>query len=207
MHTNIRCAVVGCTNPVIGQCTGYQGNCGKFYCAQHSDGTLCADCASQKAADEQALAIQQDYVQTAQRVEQEARNLALKTHGFLLLVIGSIVLLIISPAFGSAASLVSGVCLIGAFVAVTWYDMQRRQFISQLVAQYDKTKPDFSRFYAEWRAEKNKQALVNGLKIAGVIALVTLAGAASSIAEDERRSADYARLRDAVDDELRRRGL
>jgi hypothetical protein len=49
------------------------------------------------------------------------------------------------------------------------------------------------------------------MKIAGGVALFTVAAAINSIAEDERRNAERARMRDAVDqgvdDAMRRRGL
>ena len=203
MHTGIRCAVAGCANPVIGQCTGYQGSCGRFYCAQHSVGTLCADCAGRKAADERALAIQQDYVETAQRVEREARALALKSPGFIWLVIGSVALLMISPLLGDPSRILGSASIIGLSIAGVWYGVKQRQFTSQLVEQVNRTKPEFSGFYAEWLAAKNKQALVDRLTVVATLVGIVFA----FIAKEEQRSADDARLRDAVDDELRRRGL
>jgi hypothetical protein len=73
---NISCSFRDCANPVIGQFTGYQGECRKFYCAHHSAGTLCADCSSRKRADELASTIQNDYLQTFDRVEKEASKAA-----------------------------------------------------------------------------------------------------------------------------------
>jgi hypothetical protein len=52
----VACADPGCTNSVIGQCTGYGGPCGRFYCASHSTGTFCQACAERKAEDDRKKA-------------------------------------------------------------------------------------------------------------------------------------------------------
>jgi hypothetical protein len=66
--TNTACYVSGCTNHVIGQCTGYPKSCGRFYCREHSSeqqshlqrsienkrvnvDTLCSECAKRKLTD------------------------------------------------------------------------------------------------------------------------------------------------------------
>jgi hypothetical protein len=69
---NIACSFPNCTNPVIGQCTGYKKACGKYYCREHSTDTLCSDCASLKLAEDQAQEILEDYLHTAEKIEQEA---------------------------------------------------------------------------------------------------------------------------------------
>ena len=53
---NISCYYLGCMNPVVGQCQGYPGHCGRFYCAEHSrsehpKGVLCLECAQRLAKD------------------------------------------------------------------------------------------------------------------------------------------------------------
>lgn len=69
---NIQCSVSGCNNPVIGQCTGYKGDCGKFYCAQHSSDGLCAECVAQKAHDEFVAKTFAEYWQLADQVKRES---------------------------------------------------------------------------------------------------------------------------------------
>jgi len=71
MYPNIACSVSGCTNPVIGQCPGYKGSCGRYYCATHSADRLCADCARRKMEDEIAQRTYEDYLQTAERLQRE----------------------------------------------------------------------------------------------------------------------------------------
>jgi hypothetical protein len=55
---SVKCYVSTCDNPVIGQCSGYKSNCGKFYCASHSSKILCADCAQKKADREPVLGLE-----------------------------------------------------------------------------------------------------------------------------------------------------
>ncbi len=101
MSVNIACSVPSCANPVIGQCTGYQKICGKYYCREHSSDTLCFDCASQKVADENAELAYKEYLSLADKLSKasipipkfkfQAKNL-LKVGGWSL-AIGSIFLL------------------------------------------------------------------------------------------------------------------
>src|SRR5438045_688561 len=62
------CSVAGCKEPVIGQCAGYKESCGRFYCAEHSAGKLCAECAERLAKDEAAQRLYDDYLQTAKEL-------------------------------------------------------------------------------------------------------------------------------------------
>jgi hypothetical protein len=101
MSVNIACSAPNCANSVIGQCTGYQKTCGKYYCREHSSDTLCFDCSSQKAADENAELVYKEYLSLADKLTKEsipipkfqfqAKNL-LKVGGWSL-AIGSVFLL------------------------------------------------------------------------------------------------------------------
>lgn len=71
MSINIACSAPNCTNPVIGQCTGYKKTCGKYYCREHSSDTLCFDCANKKAMDEHAELVYQEYLALAEKVSKE----------------------------------------------------------------------------------------------------------------------------------------
>jgi hypothetical protein len=75
MITNIACFVPSCNEPVIGQCPGHSVSCGRFYCAKHSGGGLCAECGKRRAWEEERIAqqnetqrIQQDFVATAKSI-------------------------------------------------------------------------------------------------------------------------------------------
>ena len=72
MNLNIGCSSPGCTNPVIGQCVGYKGSCGRYYCATHTSERLCPDCARQKLQDELATKTYKDYLQVSEQVDYES---------------------------------------------------------------------------------------------------------------------------------------
>ncbi len=72
MNLNISCSSPGCTNPVIGQCIGYKGSCGRYYCAPHTSERLCADCAKQKLQDEIAAKTYRDYLKVSEQVDYES---------------------------------------------------------------------------------------------------------------------------------------
>lgn len=68
---NIACSAPNCSNPVIGQCTGYKKTCGKYYCREHSTDTLCFDCSNEKAAEDHAEAVYKEYLALAENVLKE----------------------------------------------------------------------------------------------------------------------------------------
>jgi hypothetical protein len=215
---NIRCSTLGCTNPVIGQCTGYQGSCGRYYCLIHSSGTLCARCADRKTADGQAQIIYQDYVETAKNVWREARSdfqgwsimkwgFGLCFLGCLLFVIGLSLYLLASAE--RAIDLGTNLILIGTMltggacvVTIIAYFERRSAWVGKQeqlrLNQIERIKPGFTKFYYDREAKKTKDMLLAGLAVAGVIVVAGLASALESN-EDER-------IRRAVDDELKKRG-
>ena len=65
--------------------------------------------------------------------------------------------------------------------------------------EIDESKQGFLEFYTTWRKEKSKEKLTNVLAVAGVVAAIGLAVAASSTSESE-----YDRTRRAVRDEMNR---
>lgn len=47
----VACHYSGCTEPVIGQCPGYEGRCLRYYCAKHSAGGRCSICVEKADAE------------------------------------------------------------------------------------------------------------------------------------------------------------
>ena len=64
MPGNIGCFNEGCSNPVVGQCSGHRDSCGQFYCHEHSFEKLCSDCGREKKLE----LTYEDYVRTAQGI-------------------------------------------------------------------------------------------------------------------------------------------
>ncbi len=80
MIGNIACSFPNCSNPVIGQCTGYKKkeDCRKYYCATHSTGNLCYSCASKKLAEENEVLAKQEYLKIISEMKADARSIAWK---------------------------------------------------------------------------------------------------------------------------------
>ena len=71
----------------------------------------------------------------------------------------------------------------------------------KLATEINVSQPGFLEFYKAWKAEEQRKATMAGLAIVGVIFAILLAGLASSSSKS-----DDEKIRDAVDDELNRRG-
>ncbi|HKZ84819.1 MAG TPA: hypothetical protein VJ793_14285 [Anaerolineae bacterium] len=180
----IACFTTDCNEAVTGQCTGYEGSCGRFYCSIHSTGTLCAICAARKLNDELARQIYQDYLQTAEQLQKEVREAAMPVS-----IIGSLIMILIllsqlgnSANFGSAFAwmlLIGGGFAIGALIIQQNKEQARLPEISKI-------KPDFPAFYKEWKVQKNKEALKTGLAVAGVLAVIVFGVAAAATKRDRR---------------------
>jgi hypothetical protein len=139
---SIACSAQGCHNPVIGQCTGYMGECRRYYCREHSTGTLCADCVSHKSADEHAQAVYQEYLALSEKVFREpisfpkfqfrGRNLIKVGGGSFVLgailfisfiIIGYLIGLLIANQNQQTQSTISIICLLsvlGSIVIMGW---------------------------------------------------------------------------------------
>jgi uncharacterized membrane protein (DUF485 family) len=221
VNANISCAIAGCTNPVIGQCSGYESNCGKFYCSHHSDGSLCSDCGNRKAVHEKSLAIQQDYLRTLdviqEKASQQSRSDSMKVIGATILVCGVILFLLTSLRGGwrdlatpVITILISSVYvggMVGIILGWLYRKIRIRKLIREFAHDFEKQKPGFAGFFNEWQYARDQQALKKGFALAESVIATAFA-----VVETEGKKSTYQRkLRDAVDksvdDELKRRGL
>ncbi len=212
---SVSCAVPRCASPVIGQCSGFQQSCGRYYCANHSVAALCSDCADRKLKFE----IYTDYLQIAEKVRRDtdqgfglSRLLAGPIIGVLALVGGFGCLL----ALMESSSSFGPVLLIGGFLALylyalSWASSQRMKRARAKAAEIDKSKPGFLQFYEAWDNKKPRDELVETLVAAGGFAAGLAGAAISSVARDEAEASKRAQLQheveQAVDDELKRKGL
>jgi hypothetical protein len=226
MSVNIACSVPGCTNPVIGQCTGYKKSCGRYYCHAHSTDTLCAVCANHKAEDDRVQIIYQDYLTTAEGLEREARTTitfkgTFKKGWKIAAIIGLIGGPILTPILSQPKNFALGVgafflgflvgpvellvayAIYGSLIAWIVCGVKRGNWHKEIginrAKELDTTKPGFLEFYTTWRKEKSKEKLTKALAVAGVVAAVGLAAAVGATGES-----DYDRTRRAVRDELNR---
>lgn len=233
MSVNIACSVPKCSNPVIGQCTGYKKTCGRYYCHEHSSDTLCADCGSQKAADEHAEMVYHEYLTLAQNITKEPlpipkfefpekRFVKPAIWLFAIGIVSLVILIIIGIIVGSLTEQISQVLtslyalsilatfglmglpllLIPVYIIQdqTWAGEHRKKIIAERINETERVKPGFLQFWNAWtkqrqeeQAEKNRQALMGVLAVAGVIAAGVIAAGLSE--------SEYDRTRRAVRDE------
>ncbi|MBM3155420.1 MAG: hypothetical protein FJ008_08860 [Chloroflexi bacterium] len=178
MSLNVSCAIPNCTNPVVGQCAGYKGSCGRFYCAAHSTDRLCADCARRKSEDEIAQRTYEDYLHTAEQLRRELGS------AFLPIFIGAVVVSVMLGLAISQSNFGVGLTVMcaGMIAVGIWGSDRTAKQEKVRLEEISKTKPAFPEFYKTWKKEKNKEALMTGLAIAGVI----VAGAIAAAASDSR---------------------
>lgn len=221
---NIACSAPDCQNPVIGQCTGYKKPCGKYYCRKHSADAFCADCANRKAEDEHTQLVYQDYLSTAEGLENEARTtitykglwkqgakiaaiigliggpiffLNTQPHNFIQGVGLFIVGLIVGPIF----MVIDPYLIFGSLIVWIICGSKRGEWHRTIGIERAKeisaTKSGFVEFYTAWRQEKSREKLTTVLSIAGAIAVGAVAAGLSE--------SEYDRTRRAVRDEMNSR--
>ncbi len=187
MTSNIACFVPGCTEPVIGQCQGYEGSCGRFYCAEHSVGALCVDCAKAKLEDD----ILKDYFKTAEQLKREAaRSTGWRFCVYLFILYALLAVTtwaIVSSGAEEVGWAVGGVMFFGGLIGlVIWEDVQRRNYEKAALSRLSETKPGFPEFYRVWKKKKSKEALKTGLAVAAGAAVATAAAIGESSRREER---------------------
>lgn len=159
---SVKCFISTCNNPVIGQCSGYKDNCGRFYCSTHSTDTLCADCAKRKV-EEEALhaeqvaeevtlqAILDDYFQAAQQFHNKLQVLGILmfiSWGFAIFIMVSTGSVGVRNA-GTIPYMIALVFFLGPLIGLFIYNLSR-------LAKLDKEKPGFKKFFKAWQKEKAK---------------------------------------------------
>jgi len=186
MSVNLSCSVSSCTNPVIGQCPGYKGPCGRFYCATHSHDGLCANCGELKSGDEAAQRTYEDYLQIAKRLPSQVARQTLQQEPFKVLVPFIVlgVSALLAGVLESSLWIGYGVFFVGCVPAVIWVRALQLEVEKPKLVEIDQTKPGFSKFYELWKKEKNKEALKTGLAIAGVIVVGAVAAAVAATDDD-----------------------
>jgi len=194
MTGNVACFSPGCSNPVIGQCPGYDGQCGHFYCAQHSVDKLCSECGNRKRMDEATERIYQDYLATAKDLYNSQRNRGLAT----MIALSPLIILVSQPALQAQGNSQSGtiVFIIAAWIIwgipAVWF---RLHFSSKL-NEIEITRPYFSEFYNTYRKQRNRAQNATLLRIVGAAALVGLGVAAA--ASQAQLQSDVRDIRDKL---------
>ena len=203
MCPNIACSGLGCSNPVIGQCPGYKGGCGRYHCATHSTEGLCADCARQKLEDDMESERQKleddiydDYLQAAKRLGRKVNRLG-SVIGIItfapLAVVGYVAVYTLAtgerPFLTTVhdTEILSYVVVFGTLGGSSIFaTIKQRKIEKAGVAEISKEKPAFPEFYKDWKKKKVREALTAGLAVAGVITVAAIAAAAGSGSRERR---------------------
>ena len=173
MVTNINCAEPGCTNPVIGKCVGYQGECGQFYCSTHSYGKLCSECGRRKRRDEIEAETYKAYLEAAQWVKSRGVfefDLPSFAASVILLAIIILPLLLDSALIEGEMSHVYayfallGISLVAFIVSIIYLWAKRKSNEKQRIAELTKKKPGFDKFYKDWKKHEDYKHLMKTLR-------------------------------------------
>jgi hypothetical protein len=139
--------------------------CGRYYCKEHSAGSLYIDCANQKFEQE----LFEDYFQEAKQVFPKARNELLIY--WIGVGLGYIFLCIIGGNSNEFA-IFGALLLLGVAI---WLNVKQKKLEKSIVAEIGEMKPGFTEFYKEWKKEKNKDMLKAGLALTGAIVVGAIA--------------------------------
>ncbi|MFN8498909.1 MAG: hypothetical protein U0641_13750 [Anaerolineae bacterium] len=179
MVGGMACYSPNCSQPVSGQCPGYKGSCGRFYCRTHSTGTLCGVCAARQADDEAEARREAEIQQMVEEYSAIAESLQPKVtatsvgRGSVALLF-SLALLFGGPlmlamfyvgiAYGSLQALAFGSLLALGLVLI--YGVYRRAKTDAQreadqrkadLARFEATKPGFKEFYVQWQKHQDDE--------------------------------------------------
>ena len=193
---NIACSFPNCTNPVIGQCTGYKGECRKYYCSTHSTDNLCHQCASKKLAEENEILAQQEFLKMIGGMRSKARSIAWKNFWerneaklgiwiiLLLCFVGFIVIEYYNSDIGASIAGTGGFGLLfGIILLLT--EISKQENI--LATDIDKQKQGFLKFFSDWKIEQQKKTLkaIGAVFLFVFVIILAVAGSGSKNKDDD----------------------
>lgn len=187
----------GCGNPVVGQCSGYEGTCGQFYCAEHSSNKLCAECAERKAHDERVQALYEEYLAEAQKINPPGCyvwGLIIFLGPAAIVGVIGIYNIVFYGKFNGDMDIAGIVALLLLFMAVMVLLKLKKRLNAELKRLSDE-KLGFEEFYKEWKSQKNKEALMMGIGLA-----VGAVGAATAMHQSNQQKQAKQNLQDLRDD-------
>ena len=178
--SNIACHYPNCTKPVIGQCSGYKGKCGRFFCAEHcseeSNNPLCSICYDRLMEDAGREYIYTDYLEESEKLGLDASHNMGCIYGIWLAILAPFVFGGFGLLFGASDPGVGLPKLLGVLpflflILITYIYLRQRKIVPEKfqrkVEDIDQLKPGFREFHDEWqtytRKKNTKQTLALGL--------------------------------------------
>lgn len=187
---NIACHTPNCSNPIIGQCSGYNRTCGLYFCATHTGDRLCSECYFQKRVEEENTKIYNDYLLTAEKIG-TGNGCGLYMFSFTIFTLFVIVGAILEPnknpipGSGNSGFIVMAIfSTIGIIVGIAILFKAGASARKKVVAM-DKIKPGFEDFHNRWSKLKDKEELKTALGI-GFLVGGTVVGMAAAAAQSNR---------------------
>lgn len=216
MQVNIKCYASDCSNPVIGQCRGYNKDCGKYYCETHTDGTYCEECGRNKEEEILTRRIYEDYLNTSKPLRWNTTfkplliGMFINFIVFMILFIVPSILMAVLGSFASESTrtyMILGwvmleCILIAGFIVfgLIWTIRKTNRLIEQKLAEVEVDKPGFTEFYRAWEKNRNQVMFTQGMKIAGTIVVSSFEAMIDDAVERNRISR-------GVDQALTKHGL
>jgi hypothetical protein len=210
---NVACYFPGCTNPVTGQCGGYNQNCLKFYCTEHSNNGLCLTCSEHKLGDE----IYAEYTNSIVAKKKNLPKEANRTNAIVIIIgawlLGGVFINIAAQNPNNKNVVLLAFCFVslldfGTLAASTIaYQSRKKRIWDTWIKNESQTKPGFSQFFEKWAIVENKKQYEQRKAVAFGIAAAIIGATISAAANGMSSDSEEAKISRAVDDELRRRGL
>ncbi len=195
MIGNVACSFPNCSNPVIGQCTGYKKkeDCRKYYCAAHSTGNLCYSCASKKLAEENDALTKQEYLKVIGEMKADARSIAWKLFWGrneakwgvgIILFLGLLGLIVGVDNDTGTFFLGLGGFGIAVGVLLLFSEIGKQENI--LAANIDQQRNGFLNFFTAWKIEQQKKTWSTIGSIVFFIFIIMLAAIGSETKKKRR---------------------
>jgi hypothetical protein len=166
---------------------GYHSSCGRFFCAQHSHGKLCDECAAEQESEQ----IYNQYIQACFAIRKAARKKAWISVGIIYAVMFPVMLLFSIFANNSSSTGVSPglpVLLLLLVLMLTiiflFFFLPTRFYKKEKNVQLDIARGTYSEidtFYREWSRSNSR----NAWKVAGFVTLGLIAAAMPSRVESD----------------------
>ena len=154
----VACHYPGCTQPVIGQCSGYKDSCLRYYCAKHSVEAYCSVCVNKLSHDAAVEAVYRDYLNEAKKVDKASLGLGGQWFFLLGLPIMS------GGIFYEQAGIIAPIIGLALAIGLVWmFRWATRQMVSKVAIN----RPGFAEFYAEYRRDSNAKVVLGALLVAG----------------------------------------
>lgn len=195
MIGNVACSFPNCSNPVIGQCTGYKKkeDCRKYYCATHSTDNLCYSCASKKLAEENEAITKQEYLKIIGGMKANARSIAWKLFWGrneakwgvgIILFLGLLGLIV--GVDNEAGTFFLGLGGFGVAIGILLLFSEIGKQENILATNIDQQKNGFLNFFTAWRIEQQKKTWSTIGSIVFFVFIIMLAAIGSETKKKRR---------------------